>query len=74
LTALLDICTMDIVQRFSVRKPGEQEATQAAHMTTAQISAEVDAQSERLEAIRRKLFVVKCEQVGNAVPAMTCRQ
>jgi hypothetical protein len=54
---------MDIIQRYPVRKPGERDAEPTAHMTNAQISAAVDAQSERLEAIRRKLFEVKCEQV-----------
>ena len=57
---------MDIIQRYSVRKPGEGESLgdePSAHMTNAQISAAVEAQSERLEAIRRKLFEVTCEQV-----------
>jgi hypothetical protein len=64
---------MDIVQRYTVRKPGEQDAR---HMTNAQISAEVDAQSERLEAIRRQLFVLKCEQVSTQLKCLEveCKQ
>ena len=59
---LVRIGPMDIIKRFPLRKAG-QDVANTEHMTTGQISAEVEAQEKRLAAIRRALFELKCEQV-----------
>ena len=64
---------MDLVRRF----PRRTQASAEAGMTTEQISAEVDAQGPRLEAIRRALFERVCEQtdvVNGGVRACCSKQ
>jgi len=66
---------MDIVRRFPRRTQASAEAGMI--MTTEQISAEVDAQGPRLEAIRRALFERVCEQtdvVNGGVRACCSKQ
>ena len=66
---------MDLVRRFPRRTQASAEAGMI--MTTEQISAEVDAQGPRLEAIRRALFERVCEQtdvVNGGVRACCSKQ